>query len=242
LARSANHARTALFDLDGTLLPVELDFFLKHYMDALAQKFVSVMARDAFHRALLGATYETINNLDPGTSNLDAFASAFTRRAKLGWDAVWPTIRAYYADEYPELRRYVPPATCAASVVARCLEDGWDIVLATQPLFPEVAVRERMKWCGVESYPWRLVTTLDNMHFCKPHLEYYAEVLEKASLDPSRCVMIGNDMQEDMVAKKLGMKTYLVEDFLLDSGEDMAPDARGPLADVPAAIARLLTP
>jgi FMN phosphatase YigB (HAD superfamily) len=232
--------RTALFDLDGTLLPVETDFFLKHYMDALAECFAGVMSDGAFRKALLGATYETIGNLDPSTGNLEAFAASFTRLSGLPWDSVWPIIERYYAERYPKLRVHVPENPSAKAVVRECVESGWRIVLATQPLFPETATRERMKWCGIDSLPWEMVTTLDNMHFCKPHLEYYREIVEALELEPSRCVMIGNDMQEDMVAKKVGMKTFLVEDFLIDRGEDLKPDCRGRLVDVPQALNRLL--
>ncbi len=232
--------RTALFDLDGTLLPVEMDFFLKHYMDALAERLSGILTREAFDKALLGATYETIHNLDPSTGNLDAFASAFSRRSGLQWDSVWPTIQRYYAEDYPDLRKHIPPAPSALSVVEQCIDNGWDIVLATQPIFPETAVLERMRWRGIEALPWRFVSNLDNMHFCKPHLEYYREVLSSAQLDPARCVMVGNDMQEDMVASQLGMKTFLVTDHLLDRGDDMKPDGRGSLVDVPARIEALL--
>jgi FMN phosphatase YigB (HAD superfamily) len=232
--------RTVLFDLDGTLLPVEMGFFLKHYMDSLARNFEDGMLRSAFEKALLGATYEMINNMDPSVGNMDAFASAFARRSGLPWESVWPTIQRYYVEDYPNLRQHVPANSSALSVVKQCITNGWDIVLATQPIFPEDAVRERMKWCGVDALPWRFVSTLDNMHFCKPHLEYYREVLDSTRLDAAHCVMVGNDMQEDMVAKRLGMKTFQVEDHLIDKGEDMKPDGRGRLIDVPTAIEALL--
>ncbi len=232
--------RTALFDLDGTLLPVETDFFLKHYMDAVAECFTGLMSREAFDKALLGATYETINNLDPSMENLEAFAVSFTRLSGLPWQDVWPVIQRYYVERYPKLRVHVPENPSARAVVRKCVEDGWRIVLATQPLFPEIATRERMKWCQVDSLPWEMVTTLDNMHFSKPHLEYYREIIDTLGLDPSRCVMIGNDMQEDMVAKEVGMKTFLVEDLLIDRGKDLKPDCRGSLVDVPEALSRLL--
>lgn len=235
-------ARTALFDLDGTLLPVELDFFLTHYMDGLSRYFMSAMNGDFFREALLGATYETVGNLDPAVGNLDAFRLAFTRRTGMAWEDVWPTMDRYYREDYSLLRRYVPACLSAKGVVAECVKDGWQIVLATQPIFPETATRERMRWCGVDEMPWRLVTTLDNMHFCKPHVQYYAEISDAAGLDPARCVMVGNDMQEDMVAKRLGMKTILVEDLLIDRGQDLAPDLRGRLADVPAMLESLLSP
>ncbi|HHX29548.1 MAG: HAD family hydrolase [Bacillota bacterium] len=233
-------SRTALFDLDGTLLPVETDFFLKHYMDALAECFKGVMSTEAFQKALLEATYETINNLDPSTGNFEAFAASFTRLSGLPWDGVWPIFERYYVERYPKLRVHVPENPSAQAAVTKCVENGWRIVLATQPLFPEIATRERMKWCHIDSLPWEMVTTLDNMHFCKPHTEYYREIIEMLRLDASRCVMIGNDMQEDMVAKKVGMKTFLVEDLLIDRGEDLKPDSRGRLVDVPQVLNDLL--
>ncbi|MGI6632841.1 MAG: HAD family hydrolase [Bacillota bacterium] len=232
--------RTVLFDLDGTLLPVELDFFLTHYMDALSKHFTPLMSREAFDKALLGATYETIGNKDPNVSNMEAFKNAFTRRTGLDWEVVWPTIDRYYRYDYPNLKRLVSLSSTPRSVVAECVARGWRIILATQPLFPETAVRERMRWCEVEGMPWLLVTTLDNMHFCKPHVEYYSEIVSAAALDPSRCVMVGNDMQEDMIAKNVGMKTVLVDDLLIDRGTDLRPDLRGSLESVPDMLESLL--
>jgi FMN phosphatase YigB (HAD superfamily) len=192
LTRSSRPAKTALFDLDGTLLPVELDFFLKHYMDALARSFAAVMSKADF------------DNVDPTAGNLDVFARAFTMRTNLAWNDVWPVVRRYYAGDYLNLRALIPGTTAAPGVIQQCVDDGWEIIMATQPLFPEVAIRERMKWCGVDAFPWRLITTVENMHFCKPHVQYYQEILDMTGLDPSRCVMIGNDVQQDVVAKKLG--------------------------------------
>ncbi len=234
--------RIVLFDLDGTLLPVETEFFLTHYMDALAGYFEGVMTYEAFRKALLGATLETINNLDPGARNFEAFAESFSRLSGLPWDDVWPIIDRYYAERYPKLRVHVPENPAARAVVEKCVEKGWRLVLATQPLFPDTATRERMRWCNIDSLPWELVTTLDNMHFCKPHPAYYREIVDTLGLDPTKCVMVGNDMQEDMVAKKVGMKTFLVEDFLIDRGEDLEPDCRGRLVDVPEALDKLIPP
>ncbi len=124
-------------------------------------------------------------------------------------------------------------------MVSACVGQGWKIVLATNPVFPEVAIRERMRWCGIVDFEWLFVTTLEDMHFCKPHIQYYQEIVDYLGLDPERCVMIGNDVQEDMVAGKLGMKTVLVEDYCIDRNtgnvaSGLVPHMRGLLKDVPA--------
>jgi len=65
------------------------------------------------------------------------------------------------------------------------------------------------------------------MHFCKPNLEYFEEVLSFIDRKPEECLMVGNDVEEDLAAGALGMKTYLVEDFILDRGRAQnRPDFR----------------
>ena len=42
----------------------------------------------------------------------------------------------------------------------------------------------------------------------------YWKVLGKL---PHQCMMVGNDVEEDMVASRLGIKTYLITDHLINS-------------------------
>jgi FMN phosphatase YigB (HAD superfamily) len=237
-------AKVLLFDLDGTLLPVEPEFFLQDYPEAAAPYFEELIEPSVFKRALLRSTLDMVNNLDPRLSNMDAFRISFEPQVGVGWDKLWPIFQRFYTEGFPKLRKLVPESNTAHKVVQECLEMGWELVLATNALFPETAIRERMKWCGVHDLPWKFVPDLEVMHFCKPHLEYYRELVDIAGLDPRRCIMIGNDMQEDMVASKLGMKTILVENFCIDrsggdSSGDLVPDLRGKLEDVPELVRKI---
>ena len=55
----------------------------------------------------------------------------------------------------------------------------------------------------------------------------------KISRQPDECIMIGNDMQEDIVAQKIGIKSFLVEDFLIDrEKESMNPYWRGTIVEL----------
>ena len=46
--------------------------------------------------------------------------------------------------------------------------------------------------------------------------EYYKEILAKLDLKAEECVMVGNDVNEDMVAEKLGMKVFLLTDCIIN--------------------------
>ncbi len=236
---SPEHKGTILFDLDGTLLPIDIDFFLKGYLTEVGLYFEDSVDPNKMAKAIMTATGAMVANLDPSVSNLDAFREAFEPLVGKPWDEIWPNFLAFYREEFPKLKRFVPSGDGAADVVEKCLSAGYDIVLATNPMFPECAIRERMKWCGVEGFPWRLVTTLEIMHFCKPNLEYYMEIVKIAGLDPKSSIMVGNDVDEDMVAKRLGMKTYLVEDHVIDRGGGLEPDYRGRLQDFPSFLESL---
>jgi FMN phosphatase YigB (HAD superfamily) len=92
-------------------------------------------------------------------------------------------------------------------------------VLATNPLFPAVATESRIRWAGLAPGDFALYTTYENIGCCKPNLAYYAEILRRMALVGSECLMVGNDVGEDMVAETLGMKVFLLTDCLINKDD-----------------------
>ena len=97
---------------------------------------------------------------------------------------------------------------------------GVRTVLATNPMFPSIATEKRMSWAGLTPKDFEIFTTYENYSSCKPNLAYYKEILAKTDCLPEECVMVGNDVREDMVAGKLGMKVFLLTDHLLNPDEE----------------------
>ena len=89
-------------------------------------------------------------------------------------------------------------------------------MLATNPLFPRVSTESRVRWAGLDKEDFALITTFEDYSYCKPNLEYYKEILAKLDLNAEECVMVGNDVNEDMVAEKLGMKVFLLTDCVIN--------------------------
>lgn len=93
---------------------------------------------------------------------------------------------------------------------------GSEPVLATNPLFPAIATESRMIWAGLCPGDFVLYTTYENSHYCKPNLKYYEEILDKLECKSEECLMVGNDVTEDMIAETLGMQVFLLTDCLLN--------------------------
>lgn len=207
--------QAVLFDLDGTLLPMDHMVFLNEYLKQLS-KFVSPVIRpDEFKHALLASTSVMSTNSNQELTNEEVFWQDFQLRLGERIPAVKPFLELFYAEKFRQLSYATRPCPEARNLVKAALASGLRIALATNPLFPLNAILSRMSWAGVEDLPWDLITSYEIMHFCKPHTGYYREIAAHLGVHPEECLMVGNDIDDDLVAGSLGMKTCLVTDCLL---------------------------
>ncbi|MCL6516776.1 MAG: HAD family hydrolase [Alicyclobacillus sp.] len=225
--------RALLFDLDGTLLPFDHERFMKGYFQKLVPAVAEVVDPQRIVGQIWRATEAMIANEDPDLTNEAAFRRAFFADTNYPEDVVWDRFNAFYESGFPELEALTEPTPISREICRIALDKGYQVVLATNPIFPDAAVRHRMRWAGIDDIPFTLVTTMEHMHYCKPSPKYYMEILERLDLAPYECIMIGNDVQEDGVAGKLGMETFLVTDCLIDRGVGHVEFThRGTLQDV----------
>ena len=215
--------KAALFDLDGTLLPMDMDEFTKGYF-ALLAKWMAPYGFEA--RGLVDAVWAGTKAMvvnDGSRANEEAFWAKFAEI--YGRETLKNRARfeEFYRVGFPEAKAFCGYTPLAAKAVKAARDAGLRVALATNPLFPAVATRERARWAGVDAEEFELYTTYENIGFCKPNLEYYREVLRRMGLSPEEALMVGNDAGEDMVAEKLGMSVFLLTDCLLNrSGADIS--------------------
>lgn len=228
--------KAILFDLDGTLLPTDTDAFLSYYMKSVTRFMAPILPTPVVERLpemIMASTYAMIANVDPSVSNEAAFWSDFLPR--IGYERVElePHFTRFYAESFPTLRMHMEASLPGQgrAIVEAAAAKGYDLVLATNPVFPRAAIEERMRWVGIDHLPWRLVTTYEEMHFCKPQPGYYMEICERIGRRPEECLMVGNDVDEDGVAAKIGMRLYLATDYLINRhNKPLDPNHSGPLS------------
>ncbi|MGI6685444.1 MAG: HAD family hydrolase [Bacillota bacterium] len=207
-----------LFDLDGTLLPLDIDVFIRKYFEAVTPFFKDLVEPELFFKNLISSTEKMIKN--PGDfTNEEVFMKSFLPAVGRDRETIYPHFNRFYEHEFPKLKQFAGYSEWSAKIVGLLVEKGYSIVLATNPVFPLRATEERMAWAGVGQFPWSLVTTYENCSGCKPSIHYYRGICERLGVIPEDCLMIGNDVQEDLVAGTIGMDTFLVTDYLIDRGE-----------------------
>lgn len=225
--------KTLLFDLDGTLLPVDTDLFVETYLKFLSKRMIKWMEPRDFINKLMSSTYAAINNLDPSKTNQEVFWENFSKTIPYDIKELMPVFDDFYEHEFPKLSYLIKKNDLPAAILETAYQKGYEMVIATSPIFPEKAIFERLNWINAKKFPYKLVTTYENMHFAKPHIEYYKEIIQIIGVKPEECMMIGNDVDEDMIAGSLGMKTFLVTDFILNrNNKPMKVDYSGSLKDL----------
>ena len=210
---------TVLFDLDGTLLPMDQDAFVESYMGLLAKK-LAPYGYDPRHlvAGVWTGTRAMVEN-DGTKTNEEVFWEDFCHIFGADARKDEPLFEEFYAADFAQARTVCGFAPEAAQVVALLKEKGVTVALATNPLFPAIATRQRIRWAGLEPEDFELVTTYENSRFCKPNPEYYREVVKKLGKCPENCLMVGNDVGEDMLpARKAGLEVFLLTPCLIDRG------------------------
>ena len=228
-----------LFDLDGTLLDIDLDSFFREYFSVLGPFVAGVLGTGSDVSLGLGAVLqgtEAMSLPHTGQSNRDAFNARFHELtgADLDLDVYAVAFERFYAEVFPSLKGTMGPRAGARHAVERALELELHVAIATNPIFPRSAIDERMRWADVADLPVHVVTSYENMHAAKPHPAYFLEVAKMLDVAPGEALMVGDDRVLDMTAADVGMSTFYV-------GRGIAPTANfaGSLDDLARLLPRL---
>ena len=208
---------TILFDLDGTLLPMDQEKFVNGYFKMLAAKLAPYgYEPQQLINAILAGIEAMIKN-DGSQLNEDAFWKRFVDIYGDKVLADKPVFEDFYKNEFQDARSFCGFNPKAAETVRLLKDKGYRVVLATNPLFPSIATESRIRWAGLEPSEFDLYTTYENTSYCKPNLDYYRDILKRINCRPEECLMVGNDVGEDMVVEALGMQVFLLTDCLINT-------------------------
>lgn len=208
--------KAVLFDLDGTLLPMDNDLFVKVYFGKLGATLAEFgMNPEVFKKALWYGIGNMQKN-DGSAMNEQIFWESFEAvSGKLSRE-----LRGAFDYFYEKVFKTIEEVTAKTPYSREALDflhgKGIPCVLATAPVFPETATRQRAAWNNISLEDFLLVTTFENSRHTKPSLDYYRDILEELKLSPEETLLIGNDASDDLAAAELGISVYLITDHLIN--------------------------
>lgn len=203
--------KAILFDLDDTLLGNHMDTFIPRYFAMLSQYVEAYLKRDQFIKVLLVSSRAMSMNTNPALTNRDVFWQSFEEQTGLETAVMEPFFETFYREQFPALAAVTQFRETAVSLVDFAQQQGYQVAIATNPMFPRPAVEERLRWAGLpaDAYNFDLITTYENMHATKPHLSYYEEILQRLGVEAAEALMVGDDWENDIEpAAAVGCYTY----------------------------------
>ena len=223
---------TLLLDLDGTLLNTNMDSFIPAYFQALSRELAPHIAPEIMVRALMSGTKRMMESDDFSKTLEQVFNAVFYPQINSSREKIADTLENFYDDIFPTLGGVTTPKPEAKTFIDWAFSQGFHVAIATDPLFPRKATHHRLRWAGFEPEQFELVSSFEEFHFSKTHPAYYAEVLGRMGWHDGPVLMVGDDMDRDILpAQMLGLATYHVDDKPASpSGPEAG--ARGKLADL----------
>lgn len=232
--------RVICFDLDGTLLPMDIEEFMGGYFAALA-KFATAKGLDVdvFMKGLKAGT-KAMAVSGEDVVNADAFwgvMGQFVDMAERDWI---PVFEEFYLGDFKAVGEGVVPNPAAARAIETLKAKGYTLALTTMPMFPRLAVAERLRWAGVDASVFARITSYENSKSVKPRQTYYAENLAALGVRGEDVLMVGNNTVEDLAFLDLGADGYVVTDHLIDPvGYDLSTIKHGSMEDFAAWVETL---
>ncbi|HHT66147.1 MAG TPA: HAD family hydrolase [Clostridiales bacterium] len=206
---------TFLFDLDGTLLPLDMDDFIKCYFTEIGRYFEDMIDAQKMINHVWTGTKAMVTNREEKT-NQQVFMNTFKNLIDGNLDVYQERFDRFYDEGFLKVQNCTRPCSLVKEAIAVLKKKKYTLAVATNPLFPRKAILHRIHWAGLDPDDFVYISSYEYNHYCKPHLEFYIEVLESLQKQPEQCMMVGNDVKDDLVASKLGIQTYLITDYVLN--------------------------
>ncbi len=212
---------TILFDLDGTLLSMDTELFIKHYFGLVAEALKDHMTLDEVLKYFWECTNIVIESTDGTTSNEDVFFEEFFKRVNIDKEVLVPILEDFYLNDFKQLKFLANSKPEMIEAIEILKDKNYKLVIATNPIFPEAAVLQRIEWADISVSDFDFTTTFENSYYTKPNPNYYSDILEVINKKPTQCLMVGNHTEEDMISKEAGLSTYLITDHILGDPNDL---------------------
>jgi FMN phosphatase YigB (HAD superfamily) len=225
---SLDNVQAVFFDLDGTLIDVDMHRFVPVYLNRLTEKMKALVEPARATRAMHHAVAAMFANPDAGKTLETVLFEVLSDELAISPEQYRECLEQFMRDDLEELRPLVAGHALSSRLIGAARARGWQVVLATNPIFPRAVVDARIRWGELDGDTFQHVTAYETEHFCKPNLAFFRENLALLQVEAERCLMVGNDTLHDLSAGQVGMQTCLLTPWCIKRpGAGFRPDWQG---------------
>jgi FMN phosphatase YigB (HAD superfamily) len=223
--------KAVLLDLDNTLLHNPDNTSVPAYLALVEQHFSQRLGITNMSQPILKSMRAMTSAHALHRSNLELATESIAMSIGKTAEEVQTAFTDFYHDSYPQLSSFAHPLGDFVPLLVEHLRDrGCALVIATNPLYPPEAVRQRLLWAGIpdDFAAYALVTHAGNMHFTKPDPAYFAEIIARVGVEPDEALMVGDNPTNDIApALQAGLQAF----HIVDGGQEASIANKGTLQD-----------
>ncbi|MCT4632428.1 MAG: HAD family hydrolase [Firmicutes bacterium] len=218
---------TIFFDIDGTLLTIDKLSFHKEYSKRLCMYFSDMCSIDTMSGILKIGTMNMIKN-DGSRSNKEAFTEHLRDIVGNDTDKYLERFDTFYMNEFNKLSIFGKEKVHMKESIEILKEKGYKLAIASNPMLPLEAMKHRVRWSGIDPANFDFISSFEDNNSTKASPLFYKEMISFMGKASAECLMVGDDIKEDMIASKVGVKTFLInEKDLSNSKTDVTIDYIG---------------
>ncbi len=205
--------KAVLFDLDGTLLPMNEDQFTNGYLGMLCKKLAPYGYKSEELVKVIWAGFKAMIKNDGSQTNEQAFWHCFVDiygKDKLKDASLFTN---FYRNEFKQAKVFCGENPKARGVIDFVKAQELKLILASNPVFPRCAMINRLNYINLNEEDFDYITSYETSHYSKPNPKFYQEILDQNHLIADEVIFFGNSETEDIApATEIGIKSFLVGD------------------------------
>lgn len=206
---------TLLFDLDGTLLAVDTYLLMRSYYKGIRKTFEDFIDPKKIRNCICTSYRAMLDNSGKMT-NRDVLFNTLGEFLADELEQYKVVLNEFYDTSFKKNQRLVRKIPEMIDSIRILKEKKYQMIIVTNPIYPLHAVLSRLQWAGLDPGDFSYISSYEHNHFCKPSLLLFQEIVKDIDKAPEQCILVGNDIQEDIIASKIGMKTYLITNYLIN--------------------------